>query len=192
MPASGVCRSNALVREEPASFRLTWTRIVCKLLAIMSPAPALPAGLPSEINRIRGVLADSGHAWTRPRSAVLHVLVTAPTPLKAEEIHERLRQVSGARGINVSSVYRNVNLLQGLRVVRRIQLGDGALRYELAEDYRGHHHHFVCETCGQIEDVRRCPVEGADLGLVVRSHSLELFGLCRHCAPREAQGRVRS
>lgn len=116
----------------------------------------------------------------------------APTPLKVEEIHERLRQVPGERDINLSSVYRTVNLLQGLRVVRRIQLGDGTLRYELAEDYRGHHHHLVCETCGRIEDVRRCPVEGADLGVAVRSHYLELFGLCRHCAPPEAQGHVRA
>jgi len=89
-------------------------------------------------------------------------------------------------------VYRTVNLLRVLRVVRRIQLGDGAQRYELAEDYRAHHHHFVCETCGRIEDVRRCPLEGADLGVTVRSHHLELFGVCRHCAPLETQSRVRT
>lgn len=144
-----------------------------------------------EIDGIRGILATAGHAWTRPRSAVLQVLVTAPTPLNAEEIHERLRQGSGGRGINLSSVYRTIHLLRTLRVVRRVQLGDGAQRYELAEDYRGHHHHFVCETCGRIEDVRRCPLEGADLGVVVRSHHLELFGLCRRCAPQGVAGRVR-
>ena len=115
----------------------------------------------------------------------------APTPLKAEELHHRLRQGPGARGINLSSVYRTVNLLRDLSVVRRIQLGDGAQRYELAEDYRAHHHHFVCEACGRIEDVRRCPLEGADLGITVRSHHLELFGLCRHCATQEAPTGVR-
>jgi Fur family ferric uptake transcriptional regulator len=145
---------------------------------------ASPAA-PAELDRIREVLATAGHAWTRPRSAVLQILVAAPTPLKVEEIHERLRQVPRRRGINLSSVYRTVNLLRDLRVVRRIQLGEGAQRYELAEDYRAHHHHFVCETCGRIEDVRRCPLEGADLGVAVRSHHLELFGVCRHCAPEE-------
>lgn len=153
-------------------------------------ATASPASL-AEVDRIRGVLATSGYAWTRPRSAVLQILVTAPTPLKAEEIHERLRLVPGRRGINLSSVYRTVNLLRVLRVVRRVQLGDGAQRYELAEDYRAHHHHFVCEICGRIEDVRRCPLEGADLGVVVRSHHLELFGVCRRCVSHEVQGRVR-
>jgi Fur family ferric uptake transcriptional regulator len=150
----------------------------------------LPASL-AEVDRIRGLLAAAGHAWTRPRSAVLHVLVAAVTPLKVEEIHERLGRRPGGRGINLSSVYRTVNLLHALGVVRRVQLGDGAQRFELAEGYRAHHHHLVCEACGRIEDVRPCPVDGADFGATVRSHHLELFGLCRGCAREETGGHVR-
>lgn len=143
------------------------------------------ATLLAELDRLRGVLAGEGHAWTRPRAAVLRILVAAPTPVKVEEIHDRLLHEPGGRRINLSSVYRTVNLLHGLRVLRRIQLGDGPHRYELAEDFRAHHHHFVCEACGRIEDVRRCPLEGADLGAGVRSHHLELFGVCRRCAREE-------
>jgi Fe2+ or Zn2+ uptake regulation protein len=77
-----------------------------------------------------------------------------------------------------------VNLLHNLGMVWRVQLGGGPLRYELAEDLRGHHHHFVCEGCGRIEDFRRCPLEGAGLGAGVRRHHLELFGLCHDCAAR--------
>jgi len=150
----------------------------------------MPTGLLGEVDRLRGLLATAGHAWTRPRAAVLHVLVAAPTPVKVEEIHGRLRQWPGGRGINLSSVYRTVNLLHSLGMVWRVQLGDGPQRYELAEDFRGHHHHFVCEACGRIEDVRRCPLEGADLGAGVRRHHLELFGLCGACAGR-AEDHVR-
>ncbi|MBI2469441.1 MAG: transcriptional repressor [Candidatus Rokubacteria bacterium] len=151
----------------------------------MRPAPV------AEVDRIRGLLQDAGHAWTRPRSAVLHVLVVVATPLKVEEIHDRLGRRSGGRGINLSSVYRTLNLLHALGVVRRVQLGDGAQRYELAEGYRAHHHHLVCEACGRIEDVRGCPLEGTDLGVTVRSHHLELFGLCRGCAREERAEHVR-
>ncbi len=145
----------------------------------------------ADVDRVRGLLTAAGYAWTRPRATVLHVLVAAATPLKVEEIHGRLPQWPGGRGINLSSVYRTVNLLQGLSIVHRVQLGDESFRYELAEDFRGHHHHFVCEACGRIEDVPRCPLEGADLGAGVRSHHLELFGVCRDCAPRARSGRVR-
>jgi Fe2+ or Zn2+ uptake regulation protein len=94
--------------------------------------------------------------------------------------------------VNLSSVYRTVNLLQRLRLARRVQLGDGPVRYELAEAFQAHHHHFLCEACGRIEDVRRCPLEGADLGAGVRAHHLELFGVCRDCAPEpEREGHVR-
>jgi Fe2+ or Zn2+ uptake regulation protein len=144
-------------------------------------ATALP-----DVDRIRAVLAGAGHAWTRPRSAVLRVLVSAPTPLKVEEIHARLGRETGGHRVNLCSVYRTVNLLHGLRLLRRIQLGDGPHRYELADDFREHHHHFVCEACGRIEDVRRCPLEGTDLGAGVRSHHLELFGVCRGCARVES------
>lgn len=136
----------------------------------------------ADADGIRTLLGSAGHAWTRPRAAVLHALVAAPTPLKVEEVHDRVARWPGGRGINLSSVYRTVNLLHGLRLARRVQLGDGPQRYELAEEFRGHHHHFVCETCGRMEDVRRCPLEGTDLGAGVRSHYLELFGVCGGCA----------
>ena len=135
-----------------------------------------------EIERIKSLLSTSGRAWTRPRSQVLAVLTAVPHPLRVEEIHRRL----GDRRINLSSVYRALHLFHRLNVVRRLQLGEGASRYELAEAYRGHHHHLVCDACGRIEDVSRCPLEGDALrtvgaGLAVRAHSLELFGLCRRC-----------
>jgi Fe2+ or Zn2+ uptake regulation protein len=151
----------------------------------------MPAAARVDLDRMRTVLSAAGYAWTRPRSAVLHVFLSAPTPLTVEELHDRLGRWAAGRRVNLSSVYRTVKLLQDLRVLRRVALGDAARRFELAEDFRDHHHHFVCEACGRIEDVRRCPLEGADLGRGVRFHHLELFGLCRGCTPEPARG-VRS
>jgi len=151
----------------------------------MRPSPV------AELQRVRARLTGSGYAWTRPRAAVLRVLLSTSTPLRAEHIHGRLAPRSGRRGVNLSSVYRTVNLLAMLGILRRVHLGDGVHRYELADDFRAHHHHILCEACGRIEDVRRCPLEGANLGVTVRSHSLELSGLCTRCATRGAAGRVR-
>ncbi|MFQ5847157.1 MAG: Fur family transcriptional regulator [Candidatus Methylomirabilales bacterium] len=131
------------------------------------------------------LLGGEGYSWTRARSTVLAVLTTVPSPLRAEEIHRVLRN----SGINLSSVYRALRLFEILNIVHRVELGEGAARYELADAYRDHHHHLVCDACGRIEDVAACPVEAADLtrqirqqtGFAVRSHVLELFGLCRSC-----------
>jgi Fur family ferric uptake transcriptional regulator len=66
--------------------------------------------------------------------------------------------------------------------VRRLDLGDGS-RYELAEY---HHHHMICESCGDISEFEECPLdpellppESADFE--VRSHSLEVYGRCGAC-----------
>jgi Fe2+ or Zn2+ uptake regulation protein len=156
--------------------------VVCKLFAIV---PLLSL---AEVDRIRALLVRAGHAWTRPRAAVLQVLVAASVPLKVEEIHARLGRRGASRAVNLSSVYRTVNLLRGLGIARPVRFADGAQRFELAEDYREHHHHFVCERCGRVEDVRPCPVAGVDLqrwAPAVTSHHLELFGLCPRCVPTE-------
>lgn len=140
------------------------------------------------LQHIRVLLGAQGYFWTQARAAVLTVLTTHPRPLRAEEIHRALQN----RHINLSSVYRALRLFETLNIVRRVALGKGAPRYELADGYRDHHHHLVCDTCGRIEDVTTCPVEAGRLtqqiqrrtGFAVRSHVLELFGLCRSCRRR--------
>ncbi|MEE9538067.1 MAG: Fur family transcriptional regulator [candidate division NC10 bacterium] len=140
------------------------------------------------LQHIRVLLGAQGYFWTQARAAVLTVLTTHPRPLRAEEIHRALQN----RHINLSSVYRALRLFETLNIVRRVALGKGAPRYELADGYRDHHHHLVCDTCGRIEDVSTCPVEAGRLtqqiqrrtGFAVRSHVLDLFGLCRSCRRR--------
>jgi len=139
----------------------------------------------NDLRDIKYLLGAEGYFWTRARSAVLTVLTIHPNPLRAEEIHRALRDPR----INLSSVYRALRLFHALRIVRRVELGEGAARYELADAYRAHHHHLVCDACGRIEDVTACPVDEAGLkrqirrrsGFALRSHVLELFGLCRSC-----------
>ena len=141
--------------------------------------------MPQTLQNIRYLLGAQGYSWTGARAAVLTVLTTHRNPLRAEEIHRALQN----RQINLSSVYRTLRLFEALNIVRRVTLGRGVSRYELADGYRDHHHHLVCDACGRIEDVTTCPVETASLtrqirrqtGFAVRSHVLELFGFCRSC-----------
>lgn len=80
------------------------------------------------------------------------------------------------------TVYRTLDLLSELGLVRRLDLGDGS-RYELAED---HHHHLICEDCGSVVEFELCPLDLRMLPEVgedfeVRSHSLEVYGRCSSC-----------
>jgi Fur family transcriptional regulator, ferric uptake regulator len=134
--------------------------------------------------RIYTLLKEAGYRLTKPRRAVTHVLMSAQTPLSIEAIHDRL----GNRSINRVSIYRTMQLLCNLGVVRRLQFHEGFARYELADSFGSHHHHFVCNLCGRVEDIAVCPLAATEQAIIHRtqsritSHSLEFYGVCGPCA----------
>lgn len=122
-----------------------------------------------------GKIRECGYKATPQRMAVLAAV--------AAEQHQSLEGIrSRCPGVGLVTVYRALDLLSELGFVRRLDLGGGP-RYELAED---HHHHLICEGCGEISEFERCPVDlqglpklGGDFE--VRAHSLEVYGTCAAC-----------
>jgi Fur family ferric uptake transcriptional regulator len=127
--------------------------------------------LGTAIGKIRG----GGYKATPQRMAVLRALV--------EEQHQSLEEIRArCPEVGLVTVYRTLDLLGSLGIVRRLDLGDGA-RYELAEN---HHHHMICESCGDISEFEECPLDPERLPPVstdfeVRAHSLEVYGRCGAC-----------
>ena len=121
-------------------------------------------------------MRGAGYKATPQRTAVLRALI-AEQHQSLEEIRARCPEVG------LVTVYRTLDLLNELGIVRRLDLGDGA-RYELAED---HHHHMICESCGDISEFDECPLDPALLlpirnsDFKLRSHSLEVYGRCAAC-----------
>jgi len=122
-----------------------------------------------------GKMRGWGYKATPQRLAVLRAL--------AAEQHQSMGEIRRrCPEIGIVTVYRTLDLLAELGIVRRLDLGDGA-RYELAED---HHHHMICEACGDISEFEECPLDPERLPLEhsefeVRSHSLEVYGRCAEC-----------
>ena len=119
-------------------------------------------------------MRGGGYKATPQRAAVLQAL--------AEEQHQSLEEIRArCPKVGLVTVYRTLDLLSELVIVRRLDLGDGA-RYELAED---HHHHLICESCGQISEFDECPLDPGRLapgvGFEIRSHSVEVYGRCAAC-----------
>src|SRR4051794_36830025 len=125
--------------------------------------------------------------YTANRQALIEVLRSAGRPLATPDI------VAADGSLPQSSVYRNLAVLESAGAVRRVLGTDEFLRYELAEDLTEHHHHLVCESCGQVDDVtlparleRTLDQAVAELaagtGFVVDHHRLDLVGTCARCA----------
>lgn len=126
--------------------------------------------LSTAIGKLRGL----GHKATPQRVAVLEAL-RADQHQSLDEIRCRCPEVG------LVTVYRTLGLFGETGLVRRLDLGDGP-RYELAED---HHHHMICESCGDISEFDECPIDPARLptngAFEVNSHSVEVYGLCGAC-----------
>ena len=119
---------------------------------------------------------------TPARDAITDFLYSSDFPVDIEQIISFLR----ARNLktNKVTVYRIIDLLYKNRIIDRVELGEGKYRYEVK---KGDHHHLMCQECGEIEDVSDNFIENFEKeikdkkGFLVKSHSLEFFGLCKNC-----------
>lgn len=133
-------------------------------------------------------LVAIGARYTSARRRVMAALLRARGPRSAAELHEAMR-----RAVPLSSLYRSLAVLEGAGVLTPHHGSRGLTRYEPAEWLMGHHHHLVCTSCGQVEDVE---VSAADerrmeslLGSITErtgfqpaGHTLEIEGVCARCA----------
>jgi Fur family ferric uptake transcriptional regulator len=133
-------------------------------------------------------LGRAQQRYTAGRRTLVELLHAAGRPLEIVELAD------GPKRLPVSSIYRNLVVLEQAGAVTRYPgAGGGHARYELSEALVGHHHHLVCSRCGRIEDDPVPPEVDAGLesllgavaartGFTVTDHRLELRGLCERCA----------
>jgi Fur family ferric uptake transcriptional regulator len=120
------------------------------------------------------------------RRAVVEHLGEQPCCRSAQEIFDGIRDRGGRVGI--ASVYRALDQLVELRLVQRVDLGDGTARFEPAHMDGEHHHHLVCDECGKVEPFSDPGLEQAleraanRLAYGMRAHEVVLHGNCGSCA----------
>jgi Fur family ferric uptake transcriptional regulator len=130
-------------------------------------------------------LERSGQRAGGARRAVVDLLSQEDCCLSAQDIAARLRQEGG--GVGTASVYRALDLLQGIGLVQRIEVGGGGARYERVIPDGEHHHHVVCESCGRISPFEDVGLERAigrlakRLGHRVSGHDVLIRGRCSRC-----------
>jgi Fur family ferric uptake transcriptional regulator len=130
-------------------------------------------------------LREHGFRLTPQREMVLSVLHDVEGFATADEIYERVSRISSS--VDISTVYRTLELLQDFHLVASVDPGDGQRRYELL-GLHGQHFHLVCLSCGKIIGVEPEALE-AFAGRIRETYSFEIDlehlsipGLCQECA----------
>jgi Fur family ferric uptake transcriptional regulator len=131
----------------------------------------------------QSVLRAKGYRLTPQRELVLHAVdrLGHATP---DEILGAVREES--RAVNISTVYRTLELLEELGLVRHAHITDRAPTYHSAA--RPAHVHLVCRECKGITEVAPETVEPMTravrerYGFVTDVGHLSVFGTCAKCA----------
>jgi Fur family transcriptional regulator, ferric uptake regulator len=132
----------------------------------------------------RSELRRAGHRTGGARTAVLDVIARQDCCLTAQEIFDDLR--AGGRDAGIASVYRALELLSRMGLVRRVELAEAAA-YEPALPGGEHHHHVVCDRCGKVSPFEDEALERAINRLAGRleydvgGHDVVLRGACQDC-----------
>lgn len=128
-------------------------------------------------------LRDNGHKLTQPRRAILRVLMAAAKPLSPAEIQTRGQERCADLGL--VTVYRTLEIMEQIGLVRPVHLADGCHGYALSTP--GHTHHVVCERCHAVVEIVGCELGGflqrvaERTGYRITGHWLEISGLCAAC-----------
>jgi Fur family ferric uptake transcriptional regulator len=89
--------------------------------------------------------------------------------------------------VGVASIYRTLELLDKLRLARRVDAAEGVARYEPIDPTGEHHHHLVCGSCGEVRAFEDTELERAierlanRVDYAVDAHDVTLRGECPAC-----------
>lgn len=131
-------------------------------------------------NALQRTLKASGKSLTLPRRQVF-ALLQLHGPLSVAAIAR-----SCSEAIDKATVYRTVELYEDLGIVNRIWHGFKST-VELSEIFTPHHHHAVCQQCGETIDIMSEQLERSisaiakEHGFIPLQHTVELQGYCKNC-----------
>ena len=134
-------------------------------------------------DQIIETLKESGYRPTPQRMMILSALRHAPGHVTAGEVLEQVKESYSF--IDLSTVYRTLDMLKQMRLVSETHMGGDQHSYEWIDQVR--HHHLVCQGCNGVELLGEEMLRslGDSIlethGFKVDIDHLAVFGQCRLC-----------
>ena len=135
-------------------------------------------------------LSEKGYRLTPQRLMILSAIEDSHDHISAEEIYAQV--AARYPHVNISTVYRTLELLKRLGLVYEINLGEGRIRFHA--EGRGHHHHLICQNCGTVIDIDESmlsPLRDAllrDYHFMAELRHVAVFGICENCHKKGSRG----
>lgn len=145
----------------------------------------------NRIEKIKKQLHSQSYKLTPQREATVRVLLEHEEDhLSAEDVYLLVKEKSPEIGL--ATVYRTLELLSELKVVDKINFGDGVSRYDLRKEGAEHfHHHLVCVECGSVKEIEEDllgdveKIIESQWEFKVKDHRLTFHGICKNCQNKQ-------
>jgi Fur family ferric uptake transcriptional regulator len=131
-------------------------------------------------------LQEAGNRRGGARTAVVEALAAHDCAVTALDLDDELARRSPR--VARASVYRALEQLEQLGLVRRIEVARGVAGYERVDPTGHHHHHAICRDCGRMVPFEDRSLEQAigklceSMDFDVAEHDVVLRGRCERCS----------
>lgn len=132
------------------------------------------------------ILKEKGLKITKGRIEILNILKNSENSLSAEKIYQIYRDNN--ININLSTIYRTLELFEEKEITEKIILNDGVFSYKLKG--KTHRHHLKCDICHKEVDIP-CPMLQVQemvqnsTGFTLTDHDLVMKGVCKDCKKKQ-------
>lgn len=131
---------------------------------------------------IKELLKAKNLRVTKQRKQILQILEIENNPISAEEIFNKLKDLSN---MDLSTIYRNLNILEDKNILLKTTNIDGISYYQLNNDQ--HKHFITCNICHKKFLIENCPIHELEdsiekeTGFMITGHNFEFTGICPAC-----------
>jgi Fe2+ or Zn2+ uptake regulation protein len=127
------------------------------------------------------IFSEAKLRLTTPRIAIFNTLKESGVPLSTAQIIKLCPEIDKV------SVYRTIKLFDTLNIVTIVTHG-WKPSYELSPPFHPHHHHIVCDKCGDVIELQSPSIEtlihklAKQHAFMPTSHHFEIHGVCDKCS----------
>ncbi|MCB9009859.1 MAG: transcriptional repressor [Ardenticatenaceae bacterium] len=139
--------------------------------------------LEKQLGDIQAALKQKGYRLTGSRQKIVRALLGCGGHITADGLLDVVHEMD--QTVGRMTVYRTLELLSELGLIRPVYQGTGAAHYILLDG--GHHHHLICSGCAAVIEFEECGLQGVQklleerFNFVVEGHLVEFYGRCPDC-----------
>ncbi|MCH8830251.1 MAG: transcriptional repressor [Planctomycetes bacterium] len=141
----------------------------------------------SPVEKFREYLATKRQRLTQERALIVEEVFSSHEHFDADQLIEQVTSRKDGNRVSRSTVYRTLSALEEAGLIRKVAHINDRKVYEHDYGYP-QHDHLICKQCGELTEFENDAISrlleqiASTHGFRMRSHRLEVSGICRSCS----------